>query len=148
MKSSVPLQSAIVGCVWAEKEYTYGTLDDGCRLVAEFSRSVPAPLPVVSFVHDDAACQLDWSDPDSLKAMYRDFISRFRPGPDLSFDPPYRAYARSVKWRLLAASIPGKGRQDLLRRAFEVIAALSGPPVAPEPPKRGRPSLRVVGGRA
>jgi hypothetical protein len=147
MKSSIPLQAAIVGCIWAAKEYTYGTLDDGCRLLAEFSLSVPSPLPVVSFVHEGAACQLDWSDPDSLKAMYRDFASRFRPGPDLSFDPPYRAYARSVKWKLLAASVPGKGRQDLLKRAFEGITALSAPPGTPEPPKRGKPSLRVVRGR-
>lgn len=108
----------------------------------------PTPLPVVSFVHEGAACQLDWSDPDSLKAMYRDFISRFRPGPDLSYDPPYRAYARSVKWRLLAASIPGKGRKDLLTRAFETITAGSSPPDAPELSKRGKPSLRMVGGGA
>src|SRR4051812_46897056 len=108
MKSSIPLQAAIVGCIWAAKEYTYGALDDGCWLVAEFSRSFPAPLPVVSFVHEGTACQLDWSDPDSLKGLYREFISRFRPGPDLSFDPPYRAYARSVKWKLLAASVLGK----------------------------------------
>jgi hypothetical protein len=146
MKSSIPLQAAIVGCIWAAKEYTYGTLEDGCRLLAEFSRTVASPLPVVSFVHEGVACQLDWSDPDSLKGLYRDFISRFRPGPDLSFDPPYRAYARSVKWKLLAASVPGKGRQDLLKRAFEVITALSAPPGTREPPKRGKPSLRVVGG--
>jgi hypothetical protein len=148
MKSSIPLQSAIVGCIWGAKEYTYGTLDDGCRLVAEFSLSVPSPLPVVSFVHEGVACQLDLSDPDSLLAMYRDFISRFRPGPDLSFDPPYRAYARSVKWKLLAAAVPGKGRQDLLKRAFEVITALSTPPGTPEPSKSGKPSLRVIGGGA
>lgn len=113
-------------------------------MLAEFSLSVPSPLPVVSFVYEGAACQLDWSDPDGLKAMYRDFISRFRPGPDLSFDPPYRAYARSVKWKLLAASDPGKGRQDLLKRAFAVITALSSPPGTPEPPKKGGPSIRLV----
>jgi len=51
-----------------------------------------------------------------------------------------------MKWKLLAASIPGKGRKDLLTRAFETITAASSPPGIPEPPKRGKPSLRTVGG--
>jgi 3-methyladenine DNA glycosylase Mpg len=44
-------------------------------------------------------------------------------------------------WDGAAGHVPGKGRQDLLKRAFEVITALFG---TPKPPKRDKPSIRLV----